>query len=73
MAREHGVGLKIIWREEEGCGDNCDPGFNSTWSNLFSEPKLRLADNFPGTALNSACGIRRPSLTTRGWLFETCG
>ena len=49
MAKEYGVGLKVIWREEEGCGDMCgNPGFNSTWLDLFSEPRLRLADNFPG-------------------------
>ena len=49
MAKEYGVGLKVIWRLEDGCGDACgNPGFNSTWPDLFSEPKLRLADNFPG-------------------------
>ena len=54
MAKEFGVGLKIIWRLEEGCGDSCgNPGFNSTWPDLFSEPKLRLADNFPGTIAGS--------------------
>lgn len=43
------MGLKVIWRMEEGCGEVCgNPGFNSTWLDLFSEPKLRLADNFPG-------------------------
>ena len=49
MAKEYGAGLKVIWREEAGCGEACgNPGFNSTWLDLFSEPKLRLADNFPG-------------------------
>ena len=49
MAKEYGVGLKVIWRLEEGCGDACgNPGFNSSWPDLFSEPKLRLVDNFPG-------------------------
>jgi len=50
MAKEYGAALKVIWREEQSCGEDCgNPGFNSTWPDLFSEPKLRLADNFPGS------------------------
>ena len=51
VAREAGVGLKVIWREEVLCGDRCGnlPPFNSTWPDLFSYPKLRLAPNFPGS------------------------
>lgn len=50
VAREAGVGLKVIWREEVECGPMCGsmPPFNSTWGDLFSYPKLRLASNFPG-------------------------
>ena len=45
------MGLKVIWREEVLCGDRCGnlPPFNSTWPDLFSYPKLRLAPNFPGS------------------------
>lgn len=51
VAREAGVGLKVIWREEVECGPMCGsmPPFNSTWGDLFSYPKLRLASNFPGS------------------------
>ena len=50
IAREAGVGLKVIWREEVECGVMCGsmPPFNSSWEDLFSYPKLRLAPNFPG-------------------------
>lgn len=50
IAREFGIGLKVIWREEVECGVMCGsmPPFNSTWSDLFSYPNLRLASNFPG-------------------------
>ena len=43
------MGLKVIWREELGCSECHNPGFNSTWQDLFAEPRLRLAENFPGT------------------------
>lgn len=51
VAREAGVGLKVIWREEVECGNECGniPPFNSSWPDLFSYPKLRLASNFPGS------------------------
>lgn len=42
------MGLKVIWRFEAGCEGCGNPGFNSTWPDLFSEPRLRLVDNFPG-------------------------
>lgn len=50
LAREAGVGLKVIWREEVECKELCGnaPPFNSTWPDLFSYPNLRLASNFPG-------------------------
>lgn len=53
VARESGIGLKVIWREEVECGIDCGnaPPFNSTWPDLFSYPKLRLAPNFPGKSL----------------------
>lgn len=55
IAKEYGAALKVIWREEDGCGDDCgNPGFNSTWPDLFSEPKLRLADNFPGSTYKTS-------------------
>jgi len=43
--------LKVIWREEVECGSACGnmPPFNSSWTDLFSYPKLRLASNFPGS------------------------
>ena len=69
MAKEYGAGLKVIWREEEGCGDACgNPGFNSSWLDLFSEPKLRLADNFPGMShpiLTEVCGHCRSQEAVR--------
>jgi hypothetical protein len=79
IAKEYGAALKVIWREEDGCGDDCgNPGFNSTWPDLFSEPKLRLADNFPGMhLLFHACAVierlsyqtvRRPSNERRALL-----
>ena len=50
VAREFGVGVKIVWRDEPVC-DNCGTTYQpfvGSWHDLFSEPQIRHANNFPG-------------------------
>ena len=45
--------MKIVWRSEPDC-ETCAKGyapFVSEWGDLFSQPELRHAANFPGAAL----------------------
>lgn len=75
VAREAGVGLKVIWREEVECGDWCGsmPPFNSSWPDLFSYPKLRLVPNFPGIALKGKYGFSRGCLDPQLGAFTVLG
>lgn len=44
------MGFKLIWRPEpvcQGCHQLYQP-FVSAWDDLFVEPPIRRADNFPG-------------------------
>ncbi|KAK9815204.1 hypothetical protein WJX73_010901 [Symbiochloris irregularis] len=51
VAKEFNVGFRLIWRAEpvcEGCHQLYQP-FVSSWEDLFVEPPIRRADNFPGS------------------------